>query len=77
MNTGDINADLSKSPPGRPTVLGFATLQLKKEKKTTACLEGLNVINDPKCNKVLDVITFCPKCNKLLRVITLSLIKGP
>ena len=30
-------------------------------------VEGLNVINDPKCNKVLKVITFCPKCNKLLR----------
>ena len=29
-------------------------------------VEGLNVINDPKCNKVLNVITFCPKCNKLL-----------
>ena len=25
----------------------------------------------PKCNKVLNVITFCPKCNKLFRVITL------
>ena len=31
-----------------------------------ASVEGLNVINDPKCNKVLNVITFCPKCNKLL-----------
>ena len=29
-------------------------------------VEGLNVINDPKCNKVLNVITFCPKCNKIL-----------
>ena len=29
-------------------------------------VEGLNVINGPKCNKVLNVITFCPKCNKLL-----------
>ena len=28
--------------------------------------EGLNVINDPKCNKVLNVITFCPKCNNVL-----------
>ena len=23
-------------------------------------VEGLNVINGPKCNKVLNVITFCP-----------------
>ena len=29
-------------------------------------VEGLNVINDPKCNKVLNVITFCPKCNNNL-----------
>ena len=36
-------------------------------------VEGLNVINDPKCNnicpkcnKVLNVITICSKCNKLL-----------
>ena len=28
-------------------------------------VEGLNVINGPKCNKVLNVITICPKCNKL------------
>ena len=34
---------------------------------------GLNIINDPKCNKVLNIITFCPKCNKLLRLITLGL----
>ena len=27
-------------------------------------VEGLNVINGPKCNKVL--ITFCPKCNNNL-----------
>ena len=40
-------------------------------------VEGLNVINDPKCNKILNVITFCPKYNKLLRVITLGLIKRP
>ena len=29
MDTGDINSDLSKSPPGCPSVKGFATLQLK------------------------------------------------
>ena len=34
-------------------------------------VEGLNVINGPKCNKVLNVITFCPKCNKVLNVITI------
>ena len=33
-------------------------------------VEGLNVINDPKCNKVLNVIAFCPKCNKVLNVKT-------
>ena len=31
-----------------------------------AGVEGLNVINDPKCNKVLNVVTFCPKCNNNL-----------
>ena len=31
-------------------------------------VEGLNVINDPKCNKVLNVTSFCPKCNKLLKI---------
>ena len=35
-----------------------------------AVVEGLNVINDPKCTKVLNVKTFCPKCNKVLNVIT-------
>ena len=34
-----------------------------------AVVEGLNVINDNKCTKVLNVITFCPKCNKVLNVI--------
>ena len=32
-------------------------------------VEGLNVINDPKCNKVLNIMTFCPKCTKVLNVI--------
>ena len=31
-----------------------------------SCVEGLNVINGPKCNKVLNVITFCPKRNNNL-----------
>ena len=29
-------------------------------------VEGLNVINDPKCNKVFNVTSFCPKYNELL-----------
>ena len=29
MNTGDIKSDLSERPPRRPTVKGFAKLQLK------------------------------------------------
>ena len=41
---------------------GFC-FQLLLERRNT--WEGLNVINDPKCNKVLNVLTFCPKCNKL------------
>ena len=39
--------------------------------KYSVCVEGLNVVNDPKFNKVLNVITFCPKCNKVLNVITI------
>ena len=38
----------------------------RTERSCLTGVEGLNVINDPKCNKVLNVITFCPKCNKLL-----------
>ena len=41
------------------------------EEKKKGDVEGRNVINDPKCNKVLNVITFCPKCNKVLNVITI------
>ena len=33
-------------------------------------VESLNLITDPKCNKILNVITFHPKCNKVLNVIT-------
>ena len=32
-------------------------------------IEGLNVINETKCNKVLNVITFCHKCNKVVKVV--------
>ena len=39
-------------------------------------LEGPNVISDPKCNKVLNVTTFCPKCNKVLNVITIDVINS-
>ena len=33
-------------------------------------VESLNLITDPKCNKILNVITFPPKCIKVLNVIT-------
>ena len=36
-------------------------------------VEGLNVINDPRCNKVLNVITFCPKCNNNLPYLKLPI----
>ena len=39
--------------------------------KTAVFVEGLNVINGPKRNKVLNVITLCPKCSKVLNVITI------
>ena len=33
-------------------------------------VEGLNIINGSKCNKILiNAITVCPKCNKVLIVI--------
>ena len=40
-------------------------------RKVAECVnaEVLNVINNPKCNKVLTVKTFCPNCNKVLNVI--------
>ena len=35
----------------------------KRKRKSTIlnAVEGLNVINDPKCNKVLNTIIFCPQ----------------
>ena len=42
---------------------------IEKKMPHVYMVEGLNVINYPKCNKVLNVITFCPKCNKALNVI--------
>ncbi len=39
--------------------------------RTPGCVEDLNVIIEPKCNKLLNVITFDLKCNKLLSVTTL------
>ena len=33
------------------------------ERKQATAVEGLNVMNGPKCNEVLNVIIFCPKCN--------------
>ena len=41
-----------------------------RDRNDNDVVEGLNIINNPKCNKVLNVITFCPKCNKVLNVIT-------
>ena len=32
-----------------------------------------NLINDPRCNKVLNVITFCPKCNNNLPYLKLPI----
>ena len=32
-------------------------------------VEDFNVINVPKCSKVLNVITFGPKCNKPLNLV--------
>ena len=44
--------------------------------RTVQSVEGLNVINNPKCNKVLNVITFCPKCNKLTVIVQISAAFG-
>ena len=52
-------------------VFSFHALPYTKTKEKEKVVEVLNVINDPKCNKVLNVITFCPKCNKVLNVITI------
>ena len=47
--------------------------QLEKSNQTIVQSVGaLNVINDPKCIKILKVITFCPNCNKLLRMIKIG-----
>ena len=41
---------------------------LESNRCFTSSVEGLNVINDPKRNEVLNVIIFCPNCNKVLNV---------
>ena len=41
---------------------------LESNRCFTSSVEGLNVINDPKRNEVLNVIIFCPYCNKVLNV---------
>ena len=47
-------------------LLWISSSKDKREKiRIMTFLEGLNVINDPKCNKVINVITMCPNCNKL------------
>ena len=52
--------------------LGFANVIFQRERsddrKYVCCSRArlgimLYVINDPKSNKVLNVITFCPKCH--------------
>ena len=45
---------------------GALPIEPRRKDTLRTIVEGLNVINDPKCNKVLNVITFCHKCNKLL-----------
>ena len=46
---------------------GALPFEPRRKDTLRTVVEGLNVINDPKCNKLLNVITICPKCNKLLR----------
>ena len=45
MNTGDINSDLSKRPPRRPTVKGFATLQLKINSRLSKVPKWLRLVH--------------------------------
>ena len=47
-------------------LLGEMYPYYSEDSASLAFLEGLNVINGHKCNKVLNVITFCPKCNNNL-----------
>ena len=58
-------------PLGIPDRISSLDSTLSSSRVKVRVVEGLNVINDPKCNKVLNVITFCPKCNKVLNVITI------
>ena len=55
-------------PPKKMGVYWEGALPIEPRRKDTlrTVVEGLNVINDPKCNKVLNVIKFCPKCNNIL-----------
>ena len=39
--------------------------RIKLVNPTLQLVEGLNVINVPKCKKILNVITFGPKCNNI------------
>ena len=45
------------------------SLTSERSERVRDVVEGLNVINVPKCNKVLNVITFGPKCNKVLNLV--------
>ena len=58
------------STPGGATISEPCVTECGMNPEATP-VEGLNVINGPKCNKVLNVITFCPKCNKVVNVITI------
>ena len=50
------------APENRPYIQVYACDLLQ-----AALVECPNVINDTKCNKVLNVITFFLKCNKFLK----------
>ena len=51
---------------GNYSALDYHTNTVISHTFAYSSVEGLNVKNDPKCNKVLNVMTFCPNCNKLL-----------
>ena len=45
MNSGNINSHLSKRPPRRPTVKGFATLQLKINSRLSKVPKWLRLVH--------------------------------
>jgi len=50
--------------------MAFFLVPLAFSMNSEDSIEDLNVITDPECNKLLNVITFGLKCNKLVSVIT-------